>query len=91
MGAVDIGVERGEFVVERIAHKALSRQVIALVGLDVVDHPVDAGVAFEGGGVQFQAVANVLDAGKPVFGILQRDPADDAVDLVALGQQPFRE
>ena len=53
--------------------------MVALVGLDLVDHPVNAGVAFERGGVQYQAVADVLEAGKPVIGILQRHPADNSM------------
>jgi hypothetical protein len=65
--------------------------VIALLGLDVLDYPVDAGVAFERGGVQHQAVADVAEAGEPVIGILQGDPADNTVDLVTLGEEEFRE
>ena len=45
MGAVDVGVQGGELVVEGVADEALGRQVVALVGLHLVDHPVDAGIA----------------------------------------------
>ena len=60
MRAVDIGVQRGELVVERVADEALGRQVIALVGLHFVDHPVHAGIAFERRGMQYQAAADSL-------------------------------
>ena len=46
VGAVDVGVQRGKLVVEGIADETLGRQVVALVRLDLVNHPVDAGIAF---------------------------------------------
>ena len=55
MRSVDVGIECGVFVVKGIAYKALSRKVIAFIGLDFQDHPVDAGIAFERGGVQDRA------------------------------------
>jgi len=55
MGAVDVDVQSGEFVVERVADEALGRQVVALVRLHLVDHPVDAGEALERCGVELQA------------------------------------
>src|SRR5215475_5619130 len=47
MRAIDVGVQRGELVVEGVADETLRRQVVALVGLDLVDYAVDAGIAFE--------------------------------------------
>jgi hypothetical protein len=90
-GAVDIDVQSGEFVVERIADETLGRQVVALVRLHLVDHPVDAGKALEGGGVELQAGEDGAQAGKAVVGILQGHPAHDAVDLVPAIQQPLPE
>ncbi len=90
MGAVDIGVERGEFIVEGIAHKALSRKVIAFVGPNRVDHPVNARVALERRRMQHQAVANVFEASQAMVRVLQRDPAHNAVDFVPSPQQPLR-
>ncbi len=47
MRPVDIGVQRRELVVERVADEALRRQVVALIRPHVVDHLVDAGVTFK--------------------------------------------
>ena len=44
---IDTGIEGGELVIEGIAHKALSRKVIAFVGSDRVHHAVNAGIALE--------------------------------------------
>ena len=90
MRAVDVGVERGELVVERVADETLRRQVIALVGLDLGDHLVDAGVALERSGVQGDS-GRERHAGEPVLGVLQRDAAHDAMNLVSLLEEQLRQ
>ena len=45
--AVDVGVERRELVVKRVADEALGGQVIALIRLYLCDHLVNTGIAFE--------------------------------------------
>src|SRR5262249_35037889 len=80
MGTVDVCVERREFVVERIADKALRGQMVTLVRVHLGDYLVDAGIALERGGVQGDLRPERVQAGEPVFGILKRNPADDTVD-----------
>ena len=36
MSALNVGPQRGEFVLKRVAHIALGSQVIALIGLDML-------------------------------------------------------
>ena len=91
MGAVDIGIQGGKLVVEGIAHEALGGQVVALVGEDVAKDLVDARKALEGGGVEVKAVEQVGDPAEPPRGVLQGNPADDAVDFVPFGQQQLRQ
>jgi hypothetical protein len=91
MGAVDIGVEGGEFVVERVADKTLRGQVIAFVRLDFSDHLVDAGIAFEGGRVQCDAGPDGVNAGEAMHWIFERHSPDDAVHGIALSEQQFRQ
>ena len=47
MRAVDVRVERGELVLERVAHKALSCEVIDLLRLNGGEHLEQARIAFE--------------------------------------------
>ncbi len=56
MSPVDVDVERREFVVERIAHKALGRQMVTLVGAHALENPVEAGEALERSRMQMQTV-----------------------------------
>ena len=91
MGAVDVGVQGGELVVERIADKALGRQVVALVGPDLVDHLVDAGIAFERCGMQLHGAHRFQAVRKPILRVLQRHPADNAMNFVSLGKQQLRQ
>ena len=53
MGAVYIRFECREFILERVAHIALSGQVIALVWLNILKYFAEAGVALEGGRMNF--------------------------------------
>src|SRR5438309_2614079 len=87
MCTVDVGVECGEFVFEGISDEALGGQVVALMGLDRLEHPVDAGQALQGRGMQMKAVLQVEYAPEPVLRIFDRHPPDDAVHLIAFVQE----
>src|SRR3989441_5933373 len=87
MRAVDVRVERREFVLEGIGDETLGSQVIALMGLDRLEHPVDAGQALQGRSMQVEAVLQVEDAPEPVLRIFDRHPPDDAVHLIAFIQE----
>ena len=88
MRAVDVGVERGELVLERVADEALSGEVVDLVwGWTARQHLEQAGIAFERGRVERDLVEEVLDAPEAVLGIFDGDAADDAVNFVALFEQ----
>jgi hypothetical protein len=52
MGAVDVGVQGGELVVEGVADEALRGEVVAFVGLHAGDGFVHAGVALDRAGLQ---------------------------------------
>ena len=58
MRAVDVRAKRRKRVFERIADEALGRQVVQLVGLDFRNGRVQAGKAFQAGGVKLQAIEN---------------------------------
>ena len=80
--------------VERHAHMALCRQIVHLVRIDLVDDPHQVGAITEVAVVQKQLHAvhvrilvEVVDARR----VERARPADDAVHLVALLQQQFRE
>ncbi len=70
MRAVDIAVQRGKLIVERIADEALGRKVIALVRLHMVEHLVQTRKAFKRAGVQMNGGLDVGKARQPVRGIL---------------------
>ena len=89
--AIDVGVERGECVFERGIHKALRREVITLVRLHCADHIVNARKTFERRGMEFDFVLQVGDAPEAMLGIFQRDSPDNAVYVIALVQQKFRQ
>lgn len=84
MSSVHVDIHRGEFIVEGIAHEALRRQVIALVGSDREENPVKAGHVFERGGMQRR------DPNHPMGRVFKRDPPDNAVNFVTAREQEFR-
>ena len=65
--------------------------MVALVGPDLVDHSMHAGVAFKRGGVQMKLVENVLDARQPMLGVFERDSPHQSVNFVSLREQEFGE
>src|SRR5947209_3038805 len=72
MRAIDIRVQGGKLVVERVADEALGRQMVTLVRLDTADDLVQTGKALEGAGMQNQPVAYVRNPAQPVTRIFQR-------------------
>ena len=88
---VDIRIQRGEFVVKRVADEALRREVIAFVGLKRMQHPVDAGIALERTRVKRHLVQNTAHSCESMRRILERHPADQSVDLIALLQKQLGE
>src|SRR5438067_393148 len=62
MRAVDVRVQRREFVLERITDEALCRQVIDFVGADASDDLKEARIAFERRGMQSDVAIEMLDA-----------------------------
>jgi hypothetical protein len=91
VGAVDVGVQRGEFVVERVADETLRRQVIAFVRRHLGHQLVDAGEAFERCGMQHDPVAHRAQPDQPVLRILQGYAPDGAMHLIAFRKQKLRE
>ena len=86
MRAVDIDVQSGEFVLERIRHETLRRQVVQFVGLDLADGGVEAGETLQSGRVQVQLVENMGNPRETMGGILEGRPPHQPVNLVALLQ-----
>jgi hypothetical protein len=91
MRAVDVRVEGGKLVVERVADEALGGKMVALVWLDILHHAVEAGVAFEGSGVEYQAVPDLPNAGEPMVGVFEGHPTYDSMDFIPPGEQAFGE
>src|SRR6185369_2791240 len=90
MGAVDIVVQDGNLVLERVADKAGSGQVIALVGNHVLHRLYDGEDIIEGSHMQVDPVDEMDDVLQFVGSVLNGGPPDDAVNLVPLGQEQFR-
>ena len=84
MRAVDVGVQRRELVVERVADEALRREMVAFVGCHLGDHLIYACEALERSGMQRHLAANGVQAHQPMLRILQGHTPDGAVDFVAL-------
>ena len=91
MGAVNVGVERGELIVEGVAYEALRRQVIAFVRHDLGNQLIDAGEAFERCGMQSDPVPHRAQPEQPVLRILQGYAPHGAVDFVPFRKQKLRE
>ena len=70
MRPVDVTVQRGELVVERVTHEALRRQMITLIGLHPAHNLMQARKALQRSGVQHDPVP---DSGDPLQTVL-RDP-----------------
>ena len=90
MGAVDVGREGGELVVELVADEAGGGEVVAFVGADLGDCLVERGVAFEGSRMELDLVAEAEDSFQTTFRGFEPDASHEAMDLVPLGEQEFR-
>ena len=89
MRSIDIRVDGRKLVLERITDEALGGQVIDLVRLHQCHDLVEARVTFQGRRMQLYLVEEVSNPPEPVFRILQRHPANNAMDLVFLIKQQF--
>jgi hypothetical protein len=87
--SVDVDVQRGEFVIERIAYKALRRQVVTLVRFHLIYDTMDTRIAFQGSGVKIDPVTNSNQPRKPVLRVLKRHSPDYPVDFIPFGQEQF--
>jgi hypothetical protein len=83
MGPVDVGMECGELVIERIADETLGCEVIAFFGLTLVEYLVHARKAFQRSGVEMNSIPDMHDPVEPVPGIFQGHAAHQPVHLIA--------
>ena len=89
--AIDVCVQRGEFVFEGIAHEALRSEMKALIGLHINNRPVNAWKTLKRSGMQLDIVQKIFDPPHAVGGIFKRDPSHDAMNLISLCQKEFCE
>src|SRR6476469_7801986 len=91
MRSVDVGVQRRKLVFKGIGDKALRREMVALVGLHGLKHPVNARQTFERRRMQMQPVLDVQNSPEPMLGIFNGDASNNAMDLIAFFQQQLSE
>ena len=89
MRAVDIDAHGGKAVGEAFSHKALSRQVVALVEIVAAEDVKNAGVAFEAARMQRDSILEMSNPPQTLFGLFERYSSDDSVNLVAQMKQVF--
>src|SRR5438445_9491552 len=89
--AVDIDVHGREFILERIAHKALRCQVVALVRLDLLHHRENACIALERRRMQLDPVEQMSDPEHAMMRIFESDASHDSMDFVSLLEQQLGE
>ena len=91
MSSVDIGIQRGEFVIEGVADETLRGEMVALFRRDVGYQAIDTGKAFERRGMQGDAVAHGAQAEQAMLRVFQSYPADGAMDLITFLQKKLRQ
>ena len=57
--------------------------MVTLIGLHLMNHAVNAGIAFERGGMEFEAGADVIDSGEAIGRIFKGDAATEIRRLFA--------
>src|SRR5271165_1013309 len=77
---VDVGVQSGEFIVERVADKTLSGQMVALVRLNGPKNLINARKAFQRGSMQMEPANHGLEASQPSGRIFQGDSPHNPMD-----------
>jgi len=90
VGAVDVGGECRELVLERIADETLGCQMVALVWLHLAHNAVHAGIRIDGAGVQRHPVENVGNICQPAYRVLEFYLPHDTVHGIPLREQEFR-
>src|ERR1019366_10185416 len=83
MRPVDVRLQRGKFVVKRIADETLRRQVVAFLGLYPLQNLIYTGEALEGPGVQLHIVDNMADPVEAVSGGFPRPTGYQPADPVS--------
>ena len=89
MSPVDVGIQRGKLVVERIADETLRRQVIALVRSDRPRSRGGSRRSFPAMPMKMNPDRAREEPGEALFRRFQHNPADQAVHFVAFGKQKF--
>src|SRR6266850_3945054 len=85
--SIDVRVDGRKLVLDGIADEALGGQVVDLIRLHSSHDLVETRVALQRGGMQLDSFEDVSNAPEPVLRILQRDSADDAMDVIAFLDQ----
>ena len=91
MRTADVGGHSRDPVGKAFCDKALGGQVITFVERMLAKDMEEAGIAFQVGAVKRDLVEDIADPGEATFGVFDGDPADQAVDFVALVEQVFSE
>lgn len=91
MGAVNIGVDGGKFIFEGVADKALSGQMVTLIGDNLFYHIEDTGVALHGPGMQGNAIQKVSNPPQAMEGVFQGNTPHEAMDFISFGKQQLRQ
>jgi hypothetical protein len=83
MSPVDIGSDRREFIIERIADEALGRQVVTFVGVHLLNHLNQVCIVFQPTGVQRYLISEVADPPEVVLRMFRSHSPDDAMNFIA--------
>ena len=85
--AVEVSVQRGEFVLEGVADETLCGEVVTLVRVDTANNAIKAREAFQRGGVKLDVIENVSQPPKVMIRIFQGHTADDPVHTIPFLQE----
>src|SRR5437868_1032476 len=91
MSAVDISVHCGEAVGEAFCDEALSGEMVAFVEIVLANDVKDAGIALQACGVKDDAVQQVNDSFDSSLGVLERNPAHDAMHFITKADEMLRQ
>src|SRR6185369_16763814 len=91
MRAVDVRAHGRKAVSETFGDETLGREVIALVKIVLAENVKDAGVAFETGWMQCDAIQQMGDAAEPRLRYFEGHAADQPVYFIAQTQQVIGE
>ena len=89
VSSIEVGIDGRKLVFKGIGHEALSRQVVALIGLHIRDDVEDRGIAFHGSAVNLDSIQQMSNAPHPRLGVLDGHPPYDPMNLITLLDQKF--